>query len=177
MNDAGLAALEALGRPTVMVVPHPFHIMDAPFYKARYPDLRVVGLPDTGARTGALKIDATPAEALPPLGLGFHIPPGMKHQEIVLEVPLPDGGRGLIFTDLVGQSDGRPGLMMKLLGPPGGAGVARIVKFRQVQDKSAVRAFLRERAETPSLRFIAGCHGGVVVEDCAGWLRRAADGL
>ena len=50
LDEAGLAALDALGRPSVMVVPHPFHIMDVPFYKARYPDLHVVGQPDAQAR-------------------------------------------------------------------------------------------------------------------------------
>lgn len=186
MNDAGFAALEALGRPTVMVVPHPFHVMDAAFYKARYPDIRVVGLPEAGAQLGGVTIDATPEQALPPLGLGFHVAPGLKYPEVVLEVPLDggeggaeggEGGRGLIFTDLVGQNEGKAHFMMRILGAPRGAGVARIVKFRQIADKTLVRSFLRERAETPRLRLVAGCHGGLVTEDCAGWLQRAADGI
>src|SRR5262249_3308422 len=42
MNEAGMAKLDALGKPSVMIVPHAGHCMDAPFYKARYPEIRVV---------------------------------------------------------------------------------------------------------------------------------------
>src|SRR6185436_2856825 len=42
MNDEGMAKLDALGRPSVMIVPHIGHRMDAPFYKARYPQVRVL---------------------------------------------------------------------------------------------------------------------------------------
>ena len=42
MHEEGLRALEALGTPAVMVMPHDRHQMDAPFYKRRYPKLRVL---------------------------------------------------------------------------------------------------------------------------------------
>ncbi len=90
MNDAGLAALEALGRPAIMVVPHPMHVMDAPFYKARYPHLRVVGRADAGARVKGVTFDGTPEQVLPALGIGVHLAAGMKIDEIVLDVPIGD---------------------------------------------------------------------------------------
>ena len=167
MNDAGLAALEALGRPAIMVVPHPMHVMDAPFYKARYPHLRVVGRADAGARVKGVSFDGTPEQVLPALGIGVHLAAGMKIDEIVLDVPIGDG-RGLLFTDLVGQNEGATSFLLKLLGPPGGAGVARIVRFRQIADKGAVRDFLRSPAETPGLRLWAGLHCGWVTHPCPG---------
>ena len=176
LDEPGMKALEALGRPAVMVVPHPFHVMDAPFYAARYPDLKIVGMASAQARVPAgVRIDASPADALPPLGVRFHLAAGMKVDELVLELPLADGaGTALLFTDLVGQSEGKPGLMMKILGPPGGAGVARIVRWRQINDKAAVRGFLLQLAETPGLSTIAGCHGGVVTQGAQAWLKHAA---
>ena len=39
MHAADMEALEKLGRPALMVMPHDRHQMDAPFYKRRYPDL------------------------------------------------------------------------------------------------------------------------------------------
>src|SRR5579862_7117058 len=42
MHEVGMQALEVLGKPTVMVIPHRRHQMDAPFYKARYPKIRVL---------------------------------------------------------------------------------------------------------------------------------------
>jgi hypothetical protein len=176
LNEAGLAAMERLGRPSVMVVPHPFHIMDAPFYKARYPDLKVVAMPDAQARMGDLKADAMPDQVLPGLGIGFHVVPGLKYAEIALESPV-EGGHALLVTDVVGQNEAKTPFLMKILGPPGGAGVARIVRWRQILDRAKVRDFLRERAAAEGLRLLAGCHGGVVTHDCAGWLRLAADSL
>ena len=218
LDDAGLAALENLGRPAVMVIPHPFHIMDAVFYAKRYPQLRVVGLPDAQARLVDVKIGASPEDALPPLGITPYRVAGLKHGEVALELAIgeraegasagsvgrqpggvsigeraegpsagsvgrqPGGvpigtGKALLFTDAVGQNEPPTAFLMKLLGPPGGAGVARIVKFRQVADKAALRNFLTERAATPGLKLVAGCHGAVVTQDVAGWLRRAAAGL
>src|SRR4051812_45930972 len=86
MDDLGLAALEQLGKPTVMVVPHPMHIMDAHFYKRRYPHLRVIGSADAQARIPDLVFDARPEDALPPLGISFHVVPGLKLTELVLEL-------------------------------------------------------------------------------------------
>jgi hypothetical protein len=178
LSEAGMAALEALGRPAIMVVPHPFHVMDAPFYAARYPELKIVGLPDAGSRTHGLRVDATPEAALAPLGVRAERAAGLKYGELCLDLPLAEGaGRAFLCTDLFGRNEGRTALMMKLLGPPGGEGVARIVRWRQIADKNAVRAFLRAQAEIPGLSLTAGCHGAVVRDDPAGFLRRAADAL
>lgn len=175
LDEAGMKALEALGEPTTLVISHPMHTMDAAFYKARYPKMRVIAPKDAAKPLAETKIDATPEEALPDLGVRFHVVPGMKYTETVLDLDT-DKGRALVFTDLVGFGGGK-GLMMKLLGPPGGVGVARIVKFRQIGDKPAVRAFLREVAETPGLGMLLTGHGPPALADGAGKLRIAADGL
>lgn len=179
MNDEGMKALEALGRPSVMVVPHTMHTMDAPFYAERYPGMKVVttkGITDKLA--GKVKVDASPHEALPSLGIHPHQIPGMKYDEVVLDVPTgdPEGGRALLFTDIVGC--GKPkGLLMRMLGPPNGRGVPRIAKLRQISDKARVAAFLREMAETPRLCVTLGAHSDPVTTDAPGFLRAAADGM
>jgi hypothetical protein len=175
LDAAGLKSLEALGEPSWMIVSHPMHVMDAPFYKSRYPRMRVAAPKDAAARLAGMKIDGTPDEAIPDLGLRHHLAPGMKYSEIVLDVPVT-GGRALVFTDLV-CFGGPPGLMMRLLGPPGGVGVPRIVKFRQVARKPEVRTFLRAMAETPDLRLVAVAHGPAALEGAADKLRIAADGV
>jgi hypothetical protein len=64
MNDEGMRALEELGRPSVMVVPHPMHAMDAPFYAARFPGMKVVAPKDIAEKmAGTVKVDAAPEEA------------------------------------------------------------------------------------------------------------------
>lgn len=173
LNEDGLRALEALGKPEVMVVPHPFHLMDAPFYKARYPGLKVVAAEDAEQKlAGKVTIDGRPQAILPAVGIRFELPPGMKVQEIVLDLDVA-GGRALVFTDLFGT--GIPGLFGKLLGAPGGVGVARIVKMRQITDRPAVRAYLAKKAEATDLKLILVAHGEPLQVGCAEALRRAAE--
>jgi hypothetical protein len=174
MEEASMQALEALGAPYVMVVPHPKHTMDVMFCKQRYPGIRVLGAPDAQAKIEGLRFDDRPESGLPPLGVTPHVVPGMKVTEVVLELPLEGGGRALLFTDLINRNEGPRNFIMKLVGPPGDGGVARILKLTQIEDVEQVRVFLQEMAALPSLRLIAGCHGGVVTEECAAWLSRAA---
>jgi hypothetical protein len=175
MNDAGMAALEALGKPAVMVVPAIGHTLDVRFYKKRYPGLQVLGTPAMQDKLYDVKFDGGP-EGLRALGVSFHLTEGMKASEIVLELPF-DGGSALVFSDLVGQPVGRRGLMMRLFGPPADGGVARIFKLRQMTDKESVRGFLRRMAELPAIKMIAGCHSKEVQTNCAAWLKHAADSV
>ena len=176
LNEEGFAALEKLGRPTVMVVPHQFHVMDAAFYKERYPELQIIGPPEAGRRKPELQM-ASPTAPHQLDGVIFHTIPGHKCGEVVMELALAGGGKALVFTDLVGEHEGKANLFLKILGAPGGSGVARIVKWRQITDKSQVRAFLQKMAALPSLQLVIGCHGGPVKANCATWLTAAATAL
>lgn len=177
LDEPGMKALEALGRPAWLLAPHPMHLMDAPFYRERYPDSKIVAAADAAARLAErnVRVDATPDEALPALGLRHHVVPGLKYTEVVLDVAVP-GGRALVFTDLVARAPGK-GLFMKILGPPGGTGTPRIVRFRQVADKKAVRAYLREHAARGDLRLVLGAHGEPILEDAASVLGTAATNI
>jgi len=55
MDEVHMARLEALGTPTWLVVPNGWHRLDAPRYKARYPDLKVV-CPKASAKMVAKKV-------------------------------------------------------------------------------------------------------------------------
>lgn len=175
LDEAGMKGLEALGEPSVLVISHPMHIMDVRFYKARYPRMRVVAAKDAAARLSDVKVDGGPEEVLPELGLRHRIVPGMKYTEVVLDLDTAKG-RALVFTDLLGFGAGQ-GLMMKLLGPPGGLGVARIVKFRQIASKPEVRTFLRTTADEKDLAMLLTGHGPPALVDNSEKLRIAADGL
>jgi hypothetical protein len=172
LNDDGLKKLEALGKPAWMLVPHPMHTMDAPFYKQRYPDIRVIAPDDAKPKLRTVGVDFSPEAGLAEIGLRHHVVPGMKYTEVVLEVPV-DGGRALLFTDLIGQGKAK-NLLLRLLGPPGGSGVARIVRFRQLSDKRAVRSFLEKTAETPDIRVVTTAHTPPITSECAAFLRNAA---
>src|SRR5262245_35108721 len=41
LRPAAMTALEAWGKPRILLVPNPWHRLDAPAYKARYPQLEI----------------------------------------------------------------------------------------------------------------------------------------
>jgi hypothetical protein len=178
LNDDGMAALERLGRPTVLVVPHPFHIMDAAFYKQRYPELVVVAPVHAAKRLsknfpGEISVDFSPDEGLARFHLEHRVVPGLKYTEIVLDLPV-DGGRALLFTDAFTATKPK-GLVDRILSAPrGGVGLARMVRFRQVTDRKALRAFFNELAEIRDLRYLLTSHGHAITKNCSDVLRHAA---
>ncbi len=186
MHPADMEALEKLGRPAILVMPHDRHQMDAPFYKRRYPDLRVLA-PDP-RHPRKVPVDGDLGE-LAAFGINAYVLPGTTYHEAVLELPI-DGGQGgqggmsgiaLCTTELLGNLGGLPGLprlmrlLLRLIGPPGGGlGVARVVRWREVSDRERVRAWMKSLAERPELRMVLVGHGSPVTEDARASLRRAA---
>jgi hypothetical protein len=181
MQAADLEALEKLGRPAILVMPHDRHQMDAPFYKRRYPDLRILAPEPRHARK--VPVDGDVGE-LGELKINAYVLPGTTYHEVVLELPVEGGveggvaGMALCTTELLGNLSGLPGLMgllLRVLGPPGGGlGVARVVRWREVSDRKRVRAWMRAMAERIDLRMVLVGHGSPVTEDPRASLRRAA---
>jgi len=174
MHPTDMEALEKLGRPAILVMPHDRHGMDAPFYKRRYPDLRVLAPEPRHARTVPVDDDIGELEAL---GIKAYVLPGTTYHEVVLELPV-EGGIALCTTELLGNLSGLPGLMgvlLRVLGPPGGGlGVARVVRWREVSDRNRAQAWMRSMAERPDLRMVLVGHGSPVTHDPGTALRRAA---
>jgi len=169
-----------LGRPAIMVMPHDRHQMDAPFYRRRYADLRVLA-PEPG-RPRKVPIDGDISE-LGELGINAYVLPGTTYHEVVLELPVEGGmaGIALCTTELLGNLSSLPALprlmrlLLRLLGPPGGGlGVARVVRWREVSDRKRVRAWLTALAERIDLRMVLVGHGSPVTEHPRASLRRAA---
>jgi hypothetical protein len=174
MNEQGMRALEQLGRPAFMVIPHLRHHMDAPFYKQRYPELRTLAEAPTPAN--GVPIDGSTKE-LASLGVVGERLPGTSNEDIVLDLPVSDG-RALCICELlsnVSPAGGFGRLVNRLIGPPGGHfGVARIVRFREVVDRARVRAWLTAQAQRSDLRMLLVGHGPPILDDVAAALARAA---
>jgi hypothetical protein len=179
MNEEGMKALEALGRPAIMVVPHGSHAMDVTFYRARYPDLKLA-CPSEGKqqveKQRRTKVDGTPEELLGPVGIKVHPVGGIKNGEFAMEVDIP-GGKALVINDVLGGPT--PGekvpFVLRLTGPPGGQfGVARIVRLVMVKNKIALRSWLHLMAENGDIKVVTVSHGPPVTGDCAQALRDAA---
>lgn len=79
LDEAGFKELEALGPPTIAIVPNVLHLMDAPAYKARYPRLRLVAPAETKAAVAdEIAIDANGRR--PPAAAWLHPPCGSRDQ-------------------------------------------------------------------------------------------------
>ena len=176
MHDDGMRALEALGEPAFMIMPHDRHQMDAPFYRQRYPKLRVLAPSPTTARNVA--IDGG-LDELVPFGINAYPLPGTKFHEVILELPI-EGGVALCACELLGNVSGVHGvrgLIMKLVGPPGGGfGVARVVRLREVVDRGAVRSWLSNLVDRNDIRLIVLGHGAPITNDAHAALSHALAG-
>jgi hypothetical protein len=174
MHDEGMRVLEGLGKPAFMIIPHKRHHMDAPFYKERYPDLRV--LAESRQPANGVHIDGSVGE-LTALGIRAGRIPGTSYEDIAVDFPVP-GGRALCVCELLGNVAPAGVLLriaMRLLGPPGGGfGIARAIRFREVVDRGEVRAWLQEQAARTDLEMLLVGHGPPIVGDVRAALARAA---
>jgi hypothetical protein len=179
MNEAGMKALEALGRPAILIVPNRGHLMDAAFYTKRYPELKVGAPPQAKKRAieRCGRVDGTPEELLAPLGIKVHPVSGVRHGELALELPIP-GGKALVTNDVLGGRDpeAAKSFFLRLTGPPAGVrlGVARIFRWMMVHNKVDLRGWLHLMAENSAIKVITTSHAAPVASDCAEALRDAA---
>ena len=176
MHADGMRALEALGRPAVMVIPHRRHQMDAPFYKQRYPSLRVLAAEPSRVR--GVAVDGSPGE-LSRFGIEAYVVPGNTHEDTVLDAPI-QGGRVLCVCETLSNvtpPKGLAGVVLKMFGPRGGSGfgVARAVRLREIRGRDVLRTWLREQAQRSDLRQLLFGHGAAISKEIPAKLRSAAD--
>jgi hypothetical protein len=176
LNEAAMAKLEALGKPSVLVVPSPHHRLDAPAFKARYPDLHVVAPASARAKVEQkVHVDAAAEEELPKHGIVCHAPRGIK-SELVYEMPCGDG-HALVFNDALFNLQHQPGVggfFLKLLGSTGYFGVTKTASLFILDDKKAYAGWLREMARKSDVRVITVAHGDAVDRDASAALEGAA---
>jgi hypothetical protein len=183
LDEAGMAKLDALGTPSVMVVPHAGHRMDAPFYKARYPSLRVVAPAAVRAKVEeVIKVDATVEQALPALGVKLHEIGGFSHGELGYELET-EGGKVLILSDALANDDnpapGVGGWLMARLGGgiKGRLGVPRMMRMMMLKDKAAARAAFGRLAAIGDVKAVAISHGRSLTDRCDDALKDAASSI
>lgn len=179
LEDELMAALEAWGRPSFLVVPNCYHRLDALPWKQRYPDLVVIAAPAGRARIAeAVPVDGGP-ELLPPDGglVGEPIA-GDKIGEMAFVKRHADGRATLVVNDVLFNQPHLPGFsgfMMRVLGSTGGPRVTWVMRRFGLRDKKAARAHLVRLSETPGLARIIMSHGVLIEHDAAATLRQAAE--
>ena len=169
--------LEAWGTPRILLVPNPWHRMDAPAYKTRYPDLQITAPRARKKRIGkAVAVDGF-YDALPPTPpLTVRYLDGVAKREGYLELVEPSG-TSLIFNDALFNQPHLPGFfgfVYKTIGSSGGPRVTPLIKLAMLKDKGALRAQLERLADTPNLRRVIMSHGERVEHEPAAFLRQVA---
>ncbi|HSC88439.1 MAG TPA: hypothetical protein VLC09_14250 [Polyangiaceae bacterium] len=162
LDEAHQLELERFGTPAFLVVPSAIHRMDAPAYKARYPDLVVVA--PRGARKAVeerLPVDlvydefaSLPEVQLEPLA-------GVANAEGILLVHSADGTT-VVLNDVVMNMDRKKDVLGWLfttaMGSAPGPRVSRLSRMLLVKDRGALRADLLRLAELPNLTRLIVAH-------------------
>jgi len=182
LEDSAMQELEGLGTPAFLIVPSFTHRLDAPFYKKRYPALRVFAPSGSRAKVRTVvDVDGSYEDFPPDASVRFETLSGLKELEGVMIVTSADGV-SLVFNDAVFNMDRKRDplglLFTTLLGSAPGPRVSRLVKFMLVSDKPAFRGDLLRYAQTPDLVRLIVAHEKVAHgTDAAGSLRKAAEYL
>lgn len=181
MDDATINELLSWGKPEILVVPNPWHRLDAAAFKERFPELKVTTPRDAMSKVAEkLKVDACAEDMLPGTGFEPCVIDGVKRIELCYEAAL-ENRKGLIFTDALMNLPHLPGFggwLFRVLGSTGFFGMTRIGRMILLRDRKLFQNWLRSRAEDTKIKVIAVAHGEAIVgEKCIAALKSAADRL
>jgi hypothetical protein len=179
LEDDRLAEITAWGRPSILVVTHDQHMIDArPF--AEKLGLRVYG-PQECETKMRRRADLAGFLADVPPDPSVEIVPvaGAKTGEPAAIVRSAAGERvTLLFSDAV-QNNAKAslGFFPRICGFAGGPKVVPLFKMLFTTDKPALKQRLSEWAEMPGLARLMFCHGDAVTDGAAAGLKAAAAGI
>ena len=177
LGEPEMKNIERFGRPAFLVVPNPFHRMDAAAWKARYPALRVITPEGARAAVGEIvPVDSTGGPFVDP-DVHFVTVPGTKEREAALEIVNPNG-MTLVLNDVaanIRDAHGLSGLVFRFFGFAGDEPqVPLTIHMMLIDDKKALAAQFLRWAEVDNLRRIIVSHGEIIADDPRGVLRALA---
>jgi hypothetical protein len=179
LEDDLLAEIAAWGRPSILVVTHDQHMIDArPF--AEKLNLKVFGPRECDAKIRQ-RADVAGFLADIPKDAAVDIVPvaGAKTGEPAAIVRSAGGKRvTLIVSDAVqNNSKESLGVFPRICGFAGGPKVVPLFKMLFTRDKGALKRQVSEWAEMPGLVRVMFCHGDAVAERPGAALKTAAAGI
>jgi hypothetical protein len=181
LDERTMRHLEALGKPSIMVIPNWDHWAHIVAFKKRYPEITVVCPAASRSRVERrLAVDQTCEAYFPRHGIEFHVPPGMDAVEGVLELPLGDGGVALAMNDLITNVPHQPGLwglVLRLTGSTGRPRVIPIVRRRLKIDRTVMRGYLEALARRRDVAIITTSHGQSLTSDIPAIVEQVARDL
>lgn len=180
LPEADMARIEAWGEVAYIVVPNRFHRLDAAPFAERYPAAEVVVPAGARARVEeVVPVQLTYDEFSGDGVVSLEHAAGVGAYEGVMTVR-DETGVTLVFTDLFFNAEhggGFYGLVLRVLGSTGGPRVTRLFRFFALEDKEALRLFLRRQAATEGLVRVVPGHGAVITDAPAAVLSELAERL
>jgi hypothetical protein len=179
LDDARRHELEALGPIAVLVVPNAGHRLDAPAYKARYPQ-SVTFCPRGGRAKIAerVAVDGSYEDYADDGVLRFETLEGVGEQEGAMVVRSSDGVT-VVLNDVVMNMDTKRDplgyFFTTVMGSAPGPRVSRLVRLVYVKDQPALRRHLERLAALPDLQRLIVSHEKLTSgPEAAAALRKAA---
>lgn len=180
LNPDEMSALEAYGRPAVLIVPSDKQRLDAKTWKDRYPEIEVVAPEGARAKVEEVVPVDTAAPRFDDPNVQFVTVPGTRGREAALVVRTPNGTT-LVLNDVVGNirdAAGFGGWLLHLAGFAGKeAQVPAAVKMAVINDTKALRTQLLQWAEIESRVRILVSHGSAIEDNPRQALRDLAASL
>lgn len=178
LEEELMKEIESFGSPTYLVVPNGYHRLDAPVFKQRYPNAKVICPTGATEKVGeVIGVDLTYADFQKNGRVTFEELDGTKAAEGVMIVH-DEEGTSLVFNDAIfnmPHGSGIAGFVFRhITASTGGPRVSRLLKWLVLKDKSAFVAHLNRLAKTPNLKRIIVSHHEVIDQDPAGVLSRVA---
>jgi hypothetical protein len=162
LDEARRQELEALGPLRAIVVPSALHRLDAPAYKARYPE--IVTFCPRGARekvAQVVAVDGSYEDYADDGTLRFETLAGVGEQEGAMIVRSADG-LTVVLNDVVMNMDKKRDLLgylfTTLMGSAPGPRVSRLSRAFLVKDQPALRQHLERLASLPDLQRLIVAH-------------------
>jgi hypothetical protein len=176
LDDATLAQVSALGKPSILIVPMHLHMIDAHAFRARLELAVFTSRTVVDKVRAALPVAGTFEDLATDAALRCEPLAGTRFGEAAWVVR--SGPRAsLLFCDAIQSSRpgrGFGGFMFKLMGFTGpDVRVPPFYKRRAVSDRPALKRDLLRLCETPGLARVVPSHGDIIDADPAARVRQA----
>ena len=175
LEEPLLVEVKAWGKPSILVVPHDQHMIDArPF--AEKLELLVYGPKECEAKMRERADVAGTLEAIPP-DPAVDIEPvaGVKNGEPALTVTSTGGRKSLLFSDVI-MNNRKESMRFfpRMMGFAGGVKVVPVFRMMFLKDKKALKSQFQRWADLSGLTRLVPCHGDVVSGDASQALRQTS---
>lgn len=165
LSDQEMRKLEALGKPSYLIVPSAIHRLDVAAWRERYPELIVLAPKGSrGKVSEVVPVDASTGDLDDPRVRLVPVP-GTEDAEFAMLVET-DSGKTLVVNDLIFNLPAMPGLAglgLRLLGfGPGRPSMPKLIQKKLVKDRDAVRRQLEEWSQLGGLERVLVSHGAPI---------------